>query len=232
LARSQLGAGEEVWGFYGHKSDSDLVGSYGFTCAPLVENPFNSVELLVDMDLDRPSTSALAGMKHVLLRSLGLASSPQSFVIFKGAIPPTLITFLTMDACDDEHGEAVLAAAAAAAIASVPGYWAQDILRRAYSRLQRLCEQRVARYGSTLVDDLLLLRRADPHAQHPRHRLALMLRMAEKDVLESLAAAAAAAQAALGGPHVEEQLVWSLARGDTAALLASKPAALVNQHSE
>jgi len=55
-----------------------------------------------------------------------------------------------------------------------------------------------------------------------------MLRMAEKDVLESLAAAAAAAQAALGGPHVEEQLVWSLARGDTAALLASKPAALAS----
>jgi hypothetical protein len=31
LARTHMQAGDEVRGFYGHKSDSDLAGSYGFT---------------------------------------------------------------------------------------------------------------------------------------------------------------------------------------------------------
>lgn len=232
MARSQLSAGDEVWGFYGHKSDSELVGSYGFTCAPAVENPFNSVELRVDMDLERPSTSALASMKHVLLRSLGLDSSRQSFIIYKGAVPPTLVLFLTMDSCDDEHGEAVLQAAASAAIASVPRHLALDLLSRAYSRLARFCKQLLDRYSTSLVEDVVRLKR--PHAlmsrdgpptsavgvtDGGRHRLALMLRMGEKDVLESLSVAAGAAQAVLQGGQVSDELLLSLARGEVASLL-------------
>ena len=227
MARSPLSAGDEVWGFYGHKSDSQLVASYGFTCAPAVENPFNSVELLVDMDLDRPSTSALASMKHVLLRSLGLDSARQSFIVYKGVVPPTLLLFLTMDSCDDEHGEAVLQAAASFAIASVPRHLALHLLSRAYSRLARFCKQLLGRYGTSLVEDVVRLKR--PHAARHgqptsavtdggRHRLALMLRMGEKDVLESLSAAAGAAQAVLQAGHVSDHLLLSLARGDVASL--------------
>ena len=181
LSRTALSAGDEVWGFYGHKSDSELVGSYGFTCAPAVNNPFNSVEMVVDMDLDRPTTSGTAGMKHVLLRSLGLESSRQSFVVYKGAIPPTLILFLTMDACKDEDGEGVLEAAAAAGLVALAPALARDVLRQAYRRLVSFSEEMLGRYPTSLVDDLERLRQVGASAAAGgdalRKRLALMVRL-------------------------------------------------------
>jgi hypothetical protein len=181
MARAAMEAGDAVWGFYGHKSDSELVGSYGFTCAPAVDNAFNSVELVVDMDLDRPSTSALASFKHVLLRSLGLASSRQSFLLYKGTIPPTLILFLTMDACNDEHGEGVLQAAAAARLVSVDPELARELLRRAYRRLVSFSQELLRRYPTSLIADLERVRSVGASAAAGgdalRKWLALMLRL-------------------------------------------------------
>ena len=39
-----------------------------YRCAPQTDNLFNNVEMRLSVDLDRPSTSTLAGMKHIFLR--------------------------------------------------------------------------------------------------------------------------------------------------------------------
>ena len=152
LLRNALAPGDEVWGFYGFKSDRDLLASYGFTTAPAVNNPFSSIEIALEMDLDRPAVSALAGLKQVLLRSLGMAPSNQAFVVYKGALPPTLMTYLLMDAVVDGDGEGALRAAAQAALVEEGRQVAQRVLRSTLLRLQQLLQRLLRRYPTTLVE--------------------------------------------------------------------------------
>jgi hypothetical protein len=58
-----------VWGFYGHKGDSELALHYGFTVAP-ADNPFNCARVKSELELDSQKTALTSGMKQMLVAAM------------------------------------------------------------------------------------------------------------------------------------------------------------------
>ena len=200
----RLQPGDEIFIFYGFKSDSLLLSQYGFTAAPHIDNPFNKVVLRLSRSQVRPDESKIMELKANLMRAMGLdMGEPIDFHITSGPLPPTLMAYLTVDACESFYdqfpqvnAEAVLRAAAGFALVDMDPEIARWLFRKALRNLMGLVSQLKKKYSTTLKQDNKIM--ASLRAGKDGHRdgeagrrkfLALMVRMGEKKILADISRA-------------------------------------------
>jgi hypothetical protein len=97
--------GEESFNFYGFKGDSKLLHNYGYVHAPHVANPFNNVPFKLQLGVE---PGIISGLKRNLLLDMSLNPDLLIFNLRKGALPPTLMTYMLISVCTDTDGEKVL----------------------------------------------------------------------------------------------------------------------------